>query len=355
MKNDSNLHGWDYRAKALELGAAPVEIIDAHAHVVGVASAAILREAMKCYGIGEVWSMTPSLDQLEPMRELFEGRIRFIAVPDWRASDKLQAHGRDFARRIREFHARGARIAKFWSAPRGVDIGLEHGVPDLMRLDHPERIAAMETAHQLGMEFMVHIADPDTWFATKYADASKYGSKAAQYEPLERMLDRFPNRWIAAHMGGSPEDLAFLDGLLSRHANLHLDTSATKWIVREVSRHDPAVVRAFFARWRTRLIFGSDIVTSDAHLSDSPTGFEMDAKANSRQSAFDLYASRYWALRTLWESDWCGISPIADPDLHMVWPGKHGPHDSPTMRGVGISTDLLRDFYERNARTFIGV
>ncbi|HRI41291.1 MAG TPA: hypothetical protein PLW54_06390, partial [Bacteroidia bacterium] len=79
---------------------------------------------------------------------------------------------------------------------------------------------------------MVHIADPDTWFATRYSDARRYGTKREQYQGLERMLDRFTNPWIAAHMGGWPEDLGFLDGMLARHPNLHIDTSATKWVVR---------------------------------------------------------------------------------------------------------------------------
>lgn len=355
MINDSNLEGWDYRAKAGEFAAPPLPIVDAHSHVVGLKSAAILRDAMHCYGIDEIWSMTPSLEQLDPLRELFQDRIRFIAVPDWRDPDKLHSHGSGYSKRIRAFHERGARIAKFWSAPRGVDIGIEVGVADLMRLDNPDRIAAMDTAYQLGMSFMVHIADPDTWFATKYSDASRYGSKASQYEPLERMLDRFPTKWVAAHLGGWPEDLAFLNGILERHPNLSLDTSATKWIVREVSRHTREEVRAFFARWQSRLLFGSDIVTSDAHLVDAPTKFEMDAKANSATSAFDLYASRYWALRTLWETTWDGRSPIADPDLHMVDPARHRVSDSPRLRGVGLDRAVLKDFYTCNAQNFLGV
>ncbi len=36
------------------------------------------------------------------------------------------------------------------------------------------------------------------------------------------MLDRFTNLWIAAHMGGWPEDLGFLDGLVARHPNPHI-------------------------------------------------------------------------------------------------------------------------------------
>ncbi|MSR29357.1 MAG: hypothetical protein EXS03_07280 [Phycisphaerales bacterium] len=354
MPSDSNLSGLDFRAEAARLGVPPVPIIDAHAHIVGTRAARILLEVMDLYGIAEIWSMTPSLTEVEAMRDLFGQRIRFIAVPDWRSPDRRSTHGEGYARRIEEMHTRGARIAKFWAAPRGVDMGHEVGDGALMRLDNPVRIAAMQRAYDLGMSFMVHVADPDTWFATKYADASRYGTKASQYEPFEQAVDRFDAPWIAAHMGGWPEDLAFLDGLLSRHHNLWLDTSATKWVVREVSRHPREEVHAFFSKWRHRLLFGSDIVTSDAHLSDEPSKFDMDRKASSADAAFELYASRYWALRTLWESSWEGPSPIADPDLALVDPARFTVRDSPTLRGVALPGDLLHLLYAGNARDFSG-
>src|SRR5207237_911435 len=72
--------------------------------------------------------------------------------------------------------------------------------------------------------------------------------------------------WIGAHMGGWPEDLAFLDGLLTRHANLYLDTSATKWVVRELGKQPRDRVRGFFLKWQGRLLFGSDSVVLEDQL-----------------------------------------------------------------------------------------
>ncbi|NBX36685.1 MAG: hypothetical protein EBR10_05625 [Planctomycetes bacterium] len=346
--HDSNLFAWDYRALAAQLGEPIVPIIDAHAHVAGLDAAPILKEAMDLYGIEQIWSMTSNIDEVEGLRGILGDRIAFIAIPNWRATDLRESHGHGYAQQIRRYHALGARVAKFWAAPRGIDMGLQAGDPALMRLDNPVRVAAIETAVELGMTLMVHVADPDTWFATKYADAAKYGSKRQQYEPLEALMQRFPVRWIAAHMGGWPEDLAFLDGLLERHPNLVLDASATKWIVREMSRHPRERVLQFFTRWRERLLFGSDIVTSNAHLTETPGGTEMDSKAQSRESAFDLYASRYWALRTLWETAWSGRSPIADGDLALVDPSR-SPKDSPMLRGVKLPRELLLPFVRENA------
>jgi len=350
--NASNLHGLDYRAEAAGFARLNHPIIDAHAHVHGVRAAALLREAMDLYGVGEVWSMT-SLEQLETIRGVLGERIRFIAVPNFASKDRRASHGAGYLQTVRAFHTAGARIVKFWSAPRGIDLGHEAGEPDLLRLDVPHRRAVMDVAAALGMTFMVHVADPDTWFATKYADASRYGTKRSHYEPLERLLEIYPNPWIAAHLGGWPEDLGFLSGLLDRHANLRLDASATKWIVREVSKHSRESVIAFMERWRGRILFGSDIVTTDDHLETKSDKTEMAAKANTETDAFDLYASRYWALRQLWEGSTERPSPIADPDLAMVDPTRYTPMDAPIIRGMSLPAPLLRDFYHDAAAALI--
>ncbi|NDC37119.1 MAG: hypothetical protein EBZ48_03595, partial [Proteobacteria bacterium] len=161
----------------------------------------------------------------------------------------------------------------------------------------------------------------------------------------EDVLQRFRHPLIAAHMGGWPEDLQFLTGLLARHEHLYLDVSATKWIVRELSKHSTEQVQQFFLRWRGRLLFGSDIVTSDQHLQHSEGKGEMAAKASSHEDAFDLYASRYWALRTMFERHFEGESPITDPDLSLVDPAQYSPHAAPKLRGFALPAEVLQSLY----------
>ena len=351
-RNPSNLHDLDYRAMAASFARLPFGIVDAHAHVNGARASLLLREAMDLYGISEIWSMT-ALEQVPAVRQVLGDRLRLIAVPDFASKDRRHAHGGGYLERIERYHALGARICKFWAAPRITDFAIELGDPSMFRLDAPPRIEAMRLAQSMGMAFMTHVADPDTWFATRYADASRYGAKTDHYLPLERLLDDFGVPWIAAHMGGWPEDLGFLTGLLDRHANLHLDASATKWMVRELSRHDRGAIVDFLTRFRGRVLFGSDIVTTDDHLSQAEGKTEMAAKASAPEDAFDLYASRYWALRTLWETAHDGPSPIADPDLAMVAPDRHGPMDSPRLRGKRLPGDLLESLYAGAAAGFM--
>jgi len=343
--NPSNRFGIDYAQEAASFTRLPYPIIDVHSHINGLQAAPLYLKAARMYGIGLTYSMS-QLEQVPALRELFGESIRFIAVPNWAGEDKKFEMGQGFVARIRGFHAQGCRIAKFWAAPRSVDLAIKFGGDRRdLRLDAPMRVEAMKLASGLGMVFMTHVADPDTWFATKYADARMYGSKAEHYEPLEKLLDQFRQPWIAAHFGGSPESLPFLSDLLDRHDNLFLDTSAAKWVIREISKHPRGEVVAFLHKYRGRILFGSDIVTMDEHLAPAENKLEMAAKASSRDDAWDLYASRYWALRTLWETEHEGESPIADPDLNMVDPVRFDTMSAPRLRGMGLPPDLLRSLY----------
>ena len=347
-RNPSNRLGLDYRREAEAFPRRGRVILDAHLHLAGPNAVRIFREAASRYGVGKFLSMTP-LELVPAVQDELGDDVRFIAVPNYFGTDRRHEHGPGFLSAIETFHAMGSRVVKFWSAPRGLDYGRESGAPDLLRLDSHNRREEMRLAASLGMTFMVHVADPDTWFATRYADASLYGTKASHYEPLRRLLDEFTVPWIAAHCGGWPEDLDFLDALLADHRNLVLDISATKWIVRELSRHPRERMLAFFTRWRGRLLFGSDIVTHEDHLRGGEKT-EMGAKASDHDSAFDLYASRYWAYRTMLETDWSGESPIADPDLAAADPARHASDDAPPLQGLALPEPILEDLYHEAAR-----
>lgn len=349
-----NRMGWDYREKAQQLGSPVVPIIDMHSHIGGRGAALIYREVRAMFGVSMTASMSPLADA-EFLKDEFGDSIRFIAMPEFMNKDRAYAHGPGYIDVITRWHRHGARIVKFWVAPRGRDLGRESGDANILTLTNPWRLAQMDHAASLGMAFMVHVADPDTWFATKYSDPAVYGTKRSHYEPLERLIERYRGvPWILAHMGGWPEDLAFLSALLTRHPNVCLDTSATKWIVREVSRHEPEAVRAFVRQWRGRLMFGSDIVTTDRHLTPDKSGgpAPMGDLASSPEEAFELYASRYWALRTLWETAYDAKSSIADPDLMMVEPQKYDAMSAPRLRGVSLAREELEWLYRRAAEAW---
>ncbi|MCC7145608.1 MAG: amidohydrolase family protein [Phycisphaeraceae bacterium] len=325
--SDANRLGLDYRVEAGRLpwrGA----IWDVHTHIRDVAAGRVYFQAAEWFGLERVWSMSP-LEEVDALRAEFGERIQFIAVPNYYAEDWEEAMGRDWLRRIEGFAAKGVKVCKFWGAPRGLDKTAK------MWLDSPTRLESMRLARSLGMTFMVHVADPDTWFATKYADARKYGSKGLHYEKFERLLDQFSDvPWLAAHMAGHPEDLDHLQGLLERHGNLYLDTSATKWMVRELSKRADEF-GDFCRRNPGRILFGTDIVAEQGSMS------------------LDLFASRFWCLRALLETRYDGPSPVVDPDLAMVDPKQ--PKDATAhLRGAGLEEAVLGDLYLRAAEGLRG-
>ncbi|MFG0292110.1 MAG: hypothetical protein ACF8MJ_03035 [Phycisphaerales bacterium JB050] len=342
-----NRFGINYRDAAQALGRPPVAIIDAHSHINGSRATEIYAEARAAFGITHTFSQT-QLSQVDAVRSVLGDSVSFVAIPDYMSDDPLTAHTTGFLEALDTWRDLGASMVKFWCGPRGRDMGAKVGNPMLMTLESEWRQKQMERAAELGYAFMVHIADPDTWFSTKYADASFYGTKASHYEELEKLADRYTQPWLLAHMGGWPEDLAFLDGLLERHPNFLLDTSATRWMVRELSKHPSDELVAFFKRHEGRILFGSDIVTMDAHLTADPGPRDTGRQASSEDQAFDLYASRYCALRLMFETDYRGASPIADPDLHMIDPERYTPSDAPPLTGHAMPEDMLRVLY-RNA------
>lgn len=344
----ANRLGLDYEHEAAKLGTPVCPIIDAHAHINGAQAAQVYMRVCDLYGIERVYSQT-QLAQADAVREVMGDRISFVAIPEYMHSDRKWAHTAGFLANLDEWHARGARMVKFWGAPRLRDYveGMGLGADEIVPFDCDWKLRIAEKASSLGMMLMVHCADPDTWFQTMYKDSGIYGTKASQYESLSRLLEKTGMPCLAAHMGGWPEDLGFLRGLMDRHPKLILDTSATKWMVRELSKHPTEELVAFLDRYRGRVLFGSDIVTSDEHLTptdpDSPSfGNQL---ANSVDEAFELYASRYWALRTMYETRYRGESNIADPDLMMVDPKGHDAMSAPQLRGHGLDRERLCTLY----------
>lgn len=353
----ANRLGLDYRAEALKLGTPVRPIIDGHLHVNGREATTIFKEVMDLYGIDRLYSQTQLADA-EGVREVLGDRVSFIAIPEYMAADRRHAFTEGFVENLEIWHREfGARCVKFWQAPRLIDIAQDAGLTrgDLA-INSEWRVRVAERATELGMMLMAHIADPDTWFQTTYKDAGRYGTKLEQYDAFEEMMDRFPVLWLGAHLGGWPEDLGFLTGLLERHDNLVLDTSATKWMVRELSKHPRAELIEFLMRFKGRIVFGSDIVTHDQHLGPTPEGkarFGADL-ASSPEEAFELYASRYWALRTMWETEYDGESNISDPDLMRVEPRNYDELSAPRLVGRKLPAGLLKSLYGDACEESIG-
>jgi hypothetical protein len=329
---EHNVTGIDYSQRGHLTYSGP--LIDLHSHVLvtrpddpangppkgsgpggSIAQAKVMLEVAAEFGIARTITMCFA-DDIPILRERFGDRLGFNGSIAKKSADAPDDEAYKLLDRFLEL---GVEIIKFWSAPRGRERGL--------LVDAPWRIEAARRARAAGVRIiMVHVGDPDAWFRTVYTDTAKFGTKADQYVGLERMLQMFPDiTWIGAHMGGDVEHPDHLEALLEKYPHFYMDTSATKWQVREASRRTEAV-RALICRHPDRFFFGTDLVTRH-HLPR------------------EHYVSRYWCQRTLWESLWQGPSPIADPDYKP----EPGEPEQEWLRGVALPADVLRQAYHDNA------
>jgi predicted TIM-barrel fold metal-dependent hydrolase len=338
MPPEYNVTGHDYAMRDHLAYRGP--ILDFHAHVMvtrpgdpvtgpptgegpgaSTDQAALMLDVGREFGVGPTVSMCLP-DDIPDLRERFGDQLLFNGPIQKKKRDDPDD---DAYRLLDRYLELGAVMIKFWSAPRGRERGLF--------VDAPWRIEAAKRARAAGIRLvMVHVGDPDAWFRTVYADAAKFGAKPDQYVRFRQMLELFPDmKWIGAHMGGDVEHPDHLESLLETYPHLYLDTSATKWQVREAPPRRQAV-RRLFERFPDRFLFGTDLVTRHALEREH-------------------YVSRYWCQRTLWESEWRGPSPIADPDY-----GKpDGGPEQPTLHGIGLTGEVLDKVYWKNAAKLLGI
>ncbi|HEX8340124.1 MAG TPA: hypothetical protein VF624_04380 [Tepidisphaeraceae bacterium] len=309
--NDYNRTGLDFR-RPLPRPKVRGAVIDFHTHLFAHRHLKDWQATNRHYGIDAFITMTPLEEALGVQRAL-PGKVQFIAIPKWGDAGPYWVD--EWLRRLEAFYNLGSRIIKFHMAP-GTMAARGYS------LEHPGIQKIMDEAVARDMILMSHVGDPDTWYATRYTDHARFGDRETHYRIWEEQLHARRDRvWVGAHLGGNPENPARLQHLLDAHPNLHLDLSATRWMVREVSRRRDAM-REFVIRNADRLLWGSDQVSGDA-----------------RQ--FDFLASRLWCHRKLWETAYVGPSPIADPDA---------PQDQqPTIRGLALPDEVLQKLYHDNS------
>lgn len=262
-------------------------IIDAHCHCGRPAATDRMIRAGSLYGVRR-WVVICALEEIGRLRREYGDRVAFNVWSEHKRTGSADPFTEINLRIVEQAALAGAVSIKFWYKP---EFNERSGV----WFDDPRLDPVFEAICRAGLSVLVHIADPDVWWSHRYSDAGRFESKAFTYRQLTNTLERFPELPVlVAHMGGWPENPAYLAGLLDRHPNLHLDTSGTKWIARELSRQ-PAESRAFFIGYADRLLFGSDLVAF-------------------KDASFEHHCSRYWVHRFLYEKAGGCPSPIEDQD-----------------------------------------
>jgi Amidohydrolase len=195
-------------------------------------------------------------------------RFSTIGWMDWSGIEQP-----DFFRksvdRLEQLVDHGACGLKMWK-----DLGLtvRDAAGQLLRIDDERLAPVFEKAAELRVPVMFHTADPDAFFLptdpyneryeelAAHPEWSFYGAQHAKLELLEqrnRVFARHPKTtFVGAHMAESSECLSRVAELLDTFPNVSVDMSAR---VAELGRQ-PYTARAFFLRYASRILFGSDLL-----------------------------------------------------------------------------------------------
>jgi predicted TIM-barrel fold metal-dependent hydrolase len=335
----------------------PLDIprIDVHTHIeVGALQKAIaLMQAHKIVHIVNLSGGSPGGDGLEDTLEEAArvGHTTVFVNPDFREMKKGAGYGARMAAKIKkgkELGARGVKIAK------GLGLGYVDDKHHLVPVDDAGLDPVFDVAGKLGMPIAIHTGDPKAFWRPPTPDNERFDELRVHpgwsfwrapvtweqlYAQFERRVARHPRTtFIGVHFGNDPEDPARVAQMLDRHRNLYVDTAArVPEIGRVDANHDPTRMRAFFERYRDRILFGTDVGVglADEDLMLGSTGATPPGPPE---------IERFFASTWRWfETNERGI-PSPTP-IQGRW----------NIDGVGLSREVLERVYHGNAERLLGV
>lgn len=215
------------------------------------------------------WGEKLLQDHLDKFKVPAPDRFMMFGGIDWSAWPE---HGNNFgewaADRLRKQISWGAQGLKVWK-PFGLSVRDHHG--ELVRVDDPRLDPIWETAGELQIPVMIHVADPVAFFEPLNGENERWAelidhpdwqfpsppfpSFMTVVEGMANLVRRFPQTtWIGAHVGCYVENLSWVANLLDECSNFYVDISAR---INELGRQ-PYSSRRFFIKYQDRVLFGTD-------------------------------------------------------------------------------------------------
>ena len=173
------------------------------------------------------------------------------------------------AGRLRVQKERGAQGLKIW---KGLGLQVRDQHDQLVDVEDARLDPIWETAGELGLPVVIHVADPLAFFDPvdetneRWEELGQHPDWVFTSPPfppflhilngLAKLVERHPQTiFIGAHVGCYAEDLAWVGALLERCPNFFVDISAR---IGELGRQ-PYTARRFFLKYADRILFGSDM------------------------------------------------------------------------------------------------
>lgn len=242
---------------------------------------------------------------------------------------------------IRSMRVNGFSLAKMWAAPAWRNyIKTKSGA---FHLTDPRLKPLFETLIAEGFPLLLHVGDPDTYYATTYANSAIYGTKEEHLHELKQLLTSYPDLQLQlAHFAAQPE-IPRLDNLakwFDEYPNFVIDTASSRWMARELSRN-PDIARKFLIKYSTRVLFGTD-ATLNRHLSQESRSVSKQ-NSLSNDSSLSPYMLRLIAQRILWETNERNVPlPFPDPDTEAM--------GGTFINGLNLPKRALDNLYWQNAQ-----
>jgi len=259
-----------------------------------------------------------------PERFLMFGGVDWA---QWQA--RSAGFGEWAAQRLRAQAARGAQGLKIWK-PLGTKVRDPRG--QLAAVDDARLDPIWQTAGELGLPVLIHVADPVAFFDPVDERNERWeelqGHEDWQFpsppgpsfrsivEGMANVVARHPQTtFIGAHVGCYAENLGWVSALLERCPNFYVDISAR---IAELGRQ-PYTARKFCLRHAERILFGIDAGPS-----------------------LDFYRVNYRFLET-------------DDEYFPYMPGEIPGQGRWNIYGLHLPDDVLEKIYYRNALRALGL
>jgi predicted TIM-barrel fold metal-dependent hydrolase len=235
-------------------------------------------------------------------------------------------------RSLEDSAARGARGVKVW---KNLGLKVRDANGAMVLPDDPRVIRVLEHAGTLGLPVLIHVADPKAFFQPLdehnerldellqerdwwFGDATVYPTFDRIVDGLAELVTSTPGTsYIGAHVGCVGEDLDWVERLLARASNFHIDIAGR---MAEIGRQ-PRRFASLVEHFPDRVLFGTD---------------------NYPVAAED-YALHFRFLETLDEA--FEYSPGSDIPPQGRW----------TVSALGLGADALAQIYAGNAKRLLGL
>ena len=197
-------------------------------------------------------------------------RFQIFGGVDWSKWESLGDGFADWAAgRLKVQKDAGAQGLKIWK-PFGLHVKDHKG--QMVKVDDARLNPIWETAGELGLPVMIHVADPVAFFDPidetneRWEEIGEHPDWAFTSPPFPSFLEimngffnlvkrHAKTTFIGAHVGCYAENLGWVGNMLDTCPNYYIDISAR---LGELGRQ-PYTARKFFIQHQDRILFGSDM------------------------------------------------------------------------------------------------